>query len=50
MHGAFGANRELQVDIDQTIKEDNRWYAARVQSGKEFQAYIFLRNKKMRPY
>jgi hypothetical protein len=43
-------HRELPVDIDQTIKEDNRWYAADVRKGKELQAYIFLRNKKMRPY
>jgi hypothetical protein len=50
MHGIFGSNGELQVDIDQTINEDNRWYGAHVQSGKELQAYIFLRNKKMKPY
>jgi transcription antitermination factor NusG len=50
MHGVFGANGELQVDIDQTIKEDNRWYAAEVWKGKELQGCIFLRNKKMRPY
>jgi transcription antitermination factor NusG len=50
MHGIFGANGELQVDIDETLKRPYRWHAAVVRPGKELQTYIFLRNKKMLPY
>jgi transcription antitermination factor NusG len=50
LHRTMRAVGGLQVDIDQTIKEDNRWHAAIVQLGKEQQACNFLRIRQVKAY
>jgi transcription antitermination factor NusG len=50
MHGVFGANRKLQVDRDQTIKEGYAWYGILVRPRTEEWVCKVLRAQNEKPY